>query len=108
MKIKTYTYILASVFLTIISCENENKNPFQKIDKECLSNSDCAENQECSEDGKCVDVQNDGILPENDEDIIYNDADKTDAENEGDTETDDTDSEIDPDKDIDGDESRFC
>lgn len=103
MKIKTYTYILVAVFLTIISCENTNKNPFQKIEKECLSNSDCAENQECSEDGKCVDLQNDGILPQSDEDENYPDDDNPDDGKDNDTDSDDTDSETDLNKDSDGD-----
>ena len=78
-------------------------NPFQKIKKDCLSNSDCAENQECSEDGKCVDLQNDGILPQSDEDENYPDDDNPDDGKDNDTDSDDADSETDLNKDSDGD-----
>jgi len=101
MKIKTYTYILIAAVLTVVSCDNTNKNPFQKIEKDCLSNSDCKENQECSEEGKCVDLQNDGILPQSDEDENYSDEDMPDDVSEADS--DDTDSETDMNKDSDGD-----
>ncbi|HSW61112.1 MAG TPA: hypothetical protein VLJ60_09945 [bacterium] len=103
MNIKTYTYIAFAVLFSICSCENTNKNPFQKIEKECLSNSDCEEDQECSEDGKCVDLQNDGILPQNDEDIATYDEETDSYEKDGDSESVDEDSEIDLNKDSDGD-----
>ncbi len=103
MNIKTYTYIAFAVLFSISSCENTNKNPFQKIEKECLSNSDCEQNQECSEEGKCVDLQNDEILPQNDDDSNIPDQVSSDEETDDDAEENDTDSEIDPNKDSDGD-----
>jgi len=103
MKMKTYTYIFTSFFLMIVSCDNTNKNPFEKIEKECLSNSDCEENQECSEEGKCVDLQNDEMLPQNDDDSNIPDKELSDEGTEDDAEENDTDYQIDPNKDSDGD-----
>ena len=91
------------ILLTLWSCDNTNKNPFEKIEKECLSNSDCKEGQECSEEGKCVDLQNDEILPQNDDDSNIPDQVSSDEETDDDTEENDADSEIDPNKDSDGD-----
>ena len=79
------------ILLTLWSCDNTNKNPFEKIEKECLSNSDCKEGQECSEEGKCVDLQNDEILPQNDDDSNIPDQVSSDEETDDDTEENDAD-----------------
>lgn len=103
MNIKTIIFISGLSFLTLLSCENTNKNPFQDTDKECLSSSDCEDGKECSEDGKCVEISSDEILPQNDEDSLIFDEETADIGKDADNESDDTDHEIDLDKDSDGD-----